>query len=489
MKPPIRRSSIAARLTWMNILVSGIGLILAYVSFLAYNLYEYRQAAISSLSGEAQIIGSNSASAIIYNDEVSARTTLSALDSSTEVVSAAIYTPSGDLFAQYARGANPPPMPREIPKGSTHADWENGLDILAGSQIILQGKVAGTVYIQARLQGLRKQAIQYATIAGVVLLLCLLVALLVGAVFRRFLARPIVSLAQTARQVSRYRDYTLRFEPQQTYDELQSLTQAFNEMLSEIQQRDAALEQAKASLELRVEERTAQLQAANRELEAFSYTVAHDMRAPLQTLTNICYLIEQTDHGEFSGDRKVMLVQLNASVETMSAMIDDLLDLSRSTSAPLHLQHLDLSQVASSILDSLTETNPGRQVEITVQKRCQVNADPGLIQIALQNLLRNAWKFTGLRHPAKIEFGCTKQDGRTVFYVRDNGAGFDQGFADRLFKPFQRLHAVSEFPGTGIGLATVDRIIRRHGGEVWAEGEVDKGATFYFTLDSNLPKT
>jgi signal transduction histidine kinase len=361
MKPPVRRTSIAARLTWMNVLVSGIGLMLAYVSFLAYNLYAYRQAAISSLSGEAQIIGSNSASAIIFNDVDSARTTLSALKNSSEVVSAAIYTPSGDLFAQYAQGANPPPMPREIPQGSTHADWVDGLDILAGSQIVLQGKVAGTVYIQARLQGLRKQAIQYATIAGVVLLLCLFVALLVGNIFRRILARPIVSLSETARMVSRYRDYTLRFTPQQSYDELQSLTQAFNEMLTEIQQRDAALEQSKASLELRVEERTAQLQAANRELEAFSYTVAHDMRAPLQTLTNICYLIQQTDHGEFAGDRAPMLVQLNASVDAMSTMIDDLLDLSRSTSSALHLQQLDLSLVATSILNGLAETNPDRQ--------------------------------------------------------------------------------------------------------------------------------
>jgi signal transduction histidine kinase len=484
MKPPVRRSSIAARLTWMNVLVSGIGLLLAYVSFLAYNLYAYREAAISSLSGEAQIIGSNSASAIIYNDEVSARTTLAALDSSSEVVAAAIYTPSGELFAQYARGAAPPPQPREIPNGQMKASWVDGLDIVAGSQIVLQGKVAGTVYIQARLHGLRKQAMQYATIAGVVLVFCLVVALLVGTVFRRILARPIVSLAEVAHMVSRYRDYSLRFTPEQSYDELVSLTHAFNEMLAEIQQRDAALEQAKTGLELRVEERTAQLQAANRELEAFSYTVAHDMRAPLQTLTNVCYLIQQTDHGEFSGERAPMLAQLSVSVSAMSAMIDDLLDLSRSTSAPLHLKQLDLSRVASSILEGLAEANPDRQVETVIHKKCQVNADPGLMQIVLQNLLRNAWKFTGLRQGARIEFGCAERDGATVFFIRDNGAGFDQRFADRLFQPFQRLHAVSEFPGTGIGLATVQRIIRRHGGDVWAEGEVDKGATFYFTLDS-----
>jgi signal transduction histidine kinase/Na+-transporting methylmalonyl-CoA/oxaloacetate decarboxylase gamma subunit len=468
----------------MNLLVTGIGLILAYLSFLAYNLYTFRQAAISSLSGEAQIIGSNSVTAIIFNDDASARTTLSALSSSSDVIAASIYTPSGALFADYERSGTPALQPREIPKGSMQANWVSGRDILTGTRIIFQGKVAGTVYIQARLHGLRRQAIQYATIAGIVLLLCLLVALLVGAVFRKILAQPIVSLAQTARLVSRYRDYSLRFAPQRSYGELESLTQAFNEMLAEIQQRDEALEQARAGLELRVEERTAELQTANRELEAFSYTVAHDMRAPLQTISNVCYLIQQTDQGEAAEELAPMLKQLSTSVAAMSAMIDDLLDLSRSTSAALHLKQLDLSLVASSILEGLTVANPDRQVEIAVQKRCHVNADAGLMQIVLQNLLRNAWKFTGYRREPKIEFGCKKQDGVTVFYVRDNGAGFDQRFADRLFKPFQRLHAVSDFPGTGIGLATVQRIVRRHGGEVWAEGELDKGATFYFTVET-----
>jgi light-regulated signal transduction histidine kinase (bacteriophytochrome) len=165
-------------------------------------------------------------------------------------------------------------------------------------------------------------------------------------------------------------------------------------------------------------------------------------------------------------------------------MIDDLLDLSRSTSAPLHMKHVDLSELASSILVSLGEASPNRHVETVIEPRCQVSADPGLMQIVLQNLLRNAWKFTSRCETARIEFGCTRRGKGSVFYVRDNGAGFDQSYADRLFKPFQRLHASSEFPGIGIGLATVRRIITRHGGVVWAEGKVDKGAAFYFTLDS-----
>ena len=178
-----------------------------------------------------------------------------------------------------------------------------------------------------------------------------------------------------------------------------------------------------------------------------------------------------------------MLNKLRDSVGVMSGMIDDLLDLSRSTSAPLHSMQTDLSLMATSVLDGLSQANPGRKVSVVVQPKCHANADPGLMQVVIQNLLRNAWKFTERSRVAEIEFGCKQQDRHSIYYVRDNGAGFDQRLAERLFKPFQRLHAASDYPGTGIGLATVQRIIRRHGGEVWAEGEVDKGATFYFTLD------
>jgi signal transduction histidine kinase len=487
MKSPFRRSSIAARLTWMNILVSGIGLLLAYVSFLAYDLYVYRQASVESLAGVAKIVGSNSVTAIIFNDDSTAETTLSALSGSNDIVSAAIYTNSGTQFARYVRDGESPPEARAFAPTELQADWVNGLNIVAGSRIESQGKPVGTVYIHARLHGLRKQTIQYTTIAAVILMLCLGVALLVGVVFRKLLAEPIVSLAQTARQVSRSRDYTLRFTPRQEYDELLSLTEAFNEMLGEIQERDVALEQAKVNLERRVEERTAQLQAANRELEAFSYTVAHDLRSPLQAINNVCYLFGLMDESDPSSERRSMLGQLRTSVTSMSSMIDDLLDLSRSTSAELHLKRLDLSPLANSILEGLAKANPERHVKALVHLDCVVEADPGLMQIVLQNLLRNAWKFTGRRDVAEIEFGCFERGAVPVVYVRDNGAGFNPQLADRLFKPFQRLHGAGDFPGTGIGLATVRRIVIRHGGEVWAEGNVDKGATFYFTLHS-LPQ-
>jgi signal transduction histidine kinase len=371
------------------------------------------------------------------------------------------------------------------------SSWLNGTDILVGARVVDQaGKRVGTVYIEAHLGGLRQQAVHYALIAAAILFICLAVALLVGAIFRRILSEPIVALARTARLVSRYRDYSLRFEPTQVYDELASLTEAFNEMLAEIQQRDAALEKARSELEQRVEQRTAQLRDANRELEAFSYTVAHDLRGPLDIISNICYLMQSESEpaAKVAGDP--MLQRLCASVDEMSNLIDDLLNLSRATSAGLHLKRLDLSAMASSILEGLAAAHPGRSMDGVVQLGCHANADKGLMQIVLQNLLRNAWKFTGHREAARIEFGCI-QDGpagpdgpESIYFVRDNGAGFDQRLAGRLFKPFQRLHTESEFSGTGIGLATVQRIVARHEGRIWAEGEIGKGATFYFTVGS-----
>jgi signal transduction histidine kinase len=483
MMTSLRRRSIASMLTWMNVLASGIALMLVYVSFLGYNLYSLRDAAVASLSGEAQIVGSNSISAIVFDDRASAETTLGALSHSSDIVAAAIYTAGDAPFAQYPANGAIPIERRPLAQTDNLAHWASGADILIASRIEFQGKPIGVVYLQAHLRGLRRQAIQYGVIAAGVLLICLAVALLVGTVFRRLLAKPIVSLSSTARLVSRYRDYSLRFTPDRSYYELASLTEAFNEMLAEIQRRDEALEQARAGLELRVEERTAELQAANRELEAFSYTVAHDLRGPLQSISNICFLIQQNEQVASSAATASMLTQLGLSVRSMSAMIDDLLDLSRSTSVPLESKQTDLSLLATSVLERLAMEQPERKVETIVARKCLVNADPGLMQVVVQNLLRNAWKFTGRSDHARIEFGCSQQGKVTTFYVRDNGAGFDQRFAEKLFKPFQRLHANSDFPGTGIGLATVEKIIRRHGGEVWAEGEVDKGATFYFTLE------
>jgi PAS domain S-box-containing protein len=231
-----------------------------------------------------------------------------------------------------------------------------------------------------------------------------------------------------------------------------------------------------------VRERSAQLQAANDELEAFSYSVSHDLRAPLRAIDGFSQAFLE-DYGERVDETgKDYLRRVRAATQRMGTLIDDLLDLSRVTRAEMRRETIDLSALANSVVADLSRIQPSRQVEFVIADGLKVEGDSRLLRLVLENLLGNAWKFTARRSHARIEFHSVERDGQTAYCVRDNGAGFDPGYAQRLFGAFQRLHTVAEFPGTGIGLATVQRIVHRHGGRVWAEGEPEAGASFYFTL-------
>ena len=183
---------------------------------------------------------------------------------------------------------------------------------------------------------------------------------------------------------------------------------------------------------------------------------------------------------------KQYLSRIHAGTEKMSRLIDDLLNLSRISRQEMRRKSIDLSEMASSVVTELREADPGRNVRVYIEEALTADADPGLIEIVLSNLLGNAWKFTAKKEQARIEFGTVEQNGKVVYYVRDNGAGFNQGYAGKMFLPFHRLHSESAFEGTGIGLAIVERIIHRHGGKVWAEGIEGKGATIYFSLTESV---
>jgi signal transduction histidine kinase len=204
----------------------------------------------------------------------------------------------------------------------------------------------------------------------------------------------------------------------------------------------------------------------------------------LQQVSNIGFLLQAGAANGGTAEQTALLEKLNSATTRMSRLIDDLLNLSRAASAPLQHVPIDLSALAQSILDNLTHGSD-RRVERVVADNCTALADEGLITVVMENLLRNAWKYTSRRDPARIEFGCRNEGEETIFFIRDNGAGFDSRYIDRLFRPFQRLHSQAEFPGTGVGLATVQRIVARHGGRVWATGTVNQGAEFCFTLPQN----
>lgn len=238
-----------------------------------------------------------------------------------------------------------------------------------------------------------------------------------------------------------------------------------------------------AELEQRVQARTAELEASNKELEAFSYSVSHDLRAPLRAIDGFSNAVLKHYVDSLDDRGQDYLRRIRAAAQRMAQLIDDILGLSRASRAEMHPQPVDLSTMASEILRDLQKSHPERRAEITVEPGLVVNADSHLLRIALDNLLGNAWKFTGQRDVARVEVGSLEQDGERVYFIRDNGAGFNPTYADKLFSPFQRLHGEDEFPGTGIGLALVQRIVRRHGGRIWAESIVGQGATFYFTLE------
>ncbi|MEN6422500.1 MAG: PAS domain S-box protein [Smithella sp.] len=255
--------------------------------------------------------------------------------------------------------------------------------------------------------------------------------------------------------------------------------------IKDITERNKAEEELKKyheHLEELVRERTTKLEASNMELESFSYSASHDLRAPLRTIDGFCHALLEDCGDTLNTQGKDYLKRIMTAAGRMTLLIEDLLKLSRITRMEMNIGTINMSNIARSIINELQSTHPRRHVRVTIADNLKDDADSRLIRIAFENLLGNAWKFTEKKKDAVIEFGVEKKDGRNIYFVRDNGAGFDMAYAEKLFAPFQRLHTEVEFPGTGIGLANVRRVIHRHGGTVWAEGKPDHGATFYFTL-------
>lgn len=315
-----------------------------------------------------------------------------------------------------------------------------------------------------------QQRVAIVTFSG--LALVALAALAVSWLIDRNVLAPMQKLQQATREVAGGNlDYRVDMGRD---DEIGEMSRNFDAMTSALRHSFKQLERGNQ-----------ELSTLNRELEAFSYSVSHDLRAPLRSMDGFSLALLE-DYGEQLDDEgRDNLQRIRAASQRMGRLIDELLSLSRVTRAELAIRTIDLSGLAHEILDSLCQQQPDRAVRCRIDDGLTVMADKALMQIALQNLLDNAWKFTGKTAEPEIRVGGFQRDGLAHYFVADNGAGFDMHYADRLFGAFQRLHHEREFSGTGIGLAIVQRIVHRHGGRIWAEAQPGRGATFFFTLESN----
>ncbi|MGH7700999.1 MAG: sensor histidine kinase [Gemmatimonadales bacterium] len=492
---PIRRKLIAVLL-----LTSGLVLLLTSVAFVGYQYWSFRQSARNVLSVRGRVIAANSTAALAFANVADAEEILSALRADPHLAAAALYDRDGRLFAAYPADAPGDRFPAA--PGPDGYRFEGGL--LIGFQPVAEAgsQRLGTLYLASDLEAVYGTFRLSGVIALGVMALSLLAAYLLSRLLQGTISRPVLALAETARAVSDRGDYSVR-APRLGGHELRALTDAFNRMLGRIEEQDGALRASQAELqrhaadlERRVAERTreledrhealrrnaAELLAANQELDAFAYSVSHDLRAPLRSIDGFSQVLLEDSAPRLDDAGRDALNRVRAASQRMATLIDDLLKLARITRATIRTEVVDLSGVAQEIAADLQRAAPERRVQFAIAPGLEVRADPHLFRVVLDNLLRNSWKYTAKRPEARIEFGSVDANGERVFLVRDNGAGFDMTYADKLFGAFQRLHSEAEFEGTGVGLATVRRIITRHGGRIWAEGAVGGGATFYFTL-------
>ncbi len=483
----LRNQPITRKLMIVILLTSGVTLLLTCGTFLVFELLTFRQTTARNVSTLAQVVAANSTAALAFQNREDATAVLSVLGDEPRITAAALYDDGGDLFASYSAGGEDPPPSRRNTDG-----YEFSIDrVLVQSPVASPDRRIGTIVIASNLEALYDRLALYGRLVAVAIVVSCLVAFPLSNRLQRGISRPVLALAQTASWVSQQQDYSVR-AARSGDDELGRMTDAFNDMLAKIQEQDMELRESAArlrrlnqELEARVAQRTAQLEQANRELESFSYSVSHDLRAPLRHVQGYVDLLTRASEGQLSAQAQRYVKTINDASVEMGQLIDDLLEFSRMGRTDMQSLRVDLNALVGQVIDGLETEAPNRHVTWDRQPLPPVVGDPAMLKQVLANLLGNAWKYTRGRDPAHITIGCsgTERDGDyIVLFVRDNGAGFDMQYAHKLFGVFQRLHRTEEFEGTGIGLATVQRVVARHGGRVWAEGAVDQGATFYFTL-------
>lgn len=491
------KTTIHRKLLYLVLATAAFALLFQGATMAFYDLRNFRESSIADLAAQADIIGLAAAPALEFEDPQSAQDYLQALQGKPAIVGAALYTAKGARFATYTAPGHQAIEFPVIPELDGHTTKGNDLDLF--KRIVSGQEILGTVYIRAKLNAMARLRNRLMALAAV-MAIALAAAVLSSRRMQLKVTKPILAIADVARNVVDKRDFNSR-ATKSTDDEIGVLVDAFNDMLAEIdrvigerkraecalQDSEKQLLELNADLEQRVESRTAQLAAANKDLEGFSYSVSHDLRAPIRAIGGFSTLLAEDHAAELSDEAKRKLAIIRGEAVRMGQLIDDLLALSRLGRKSLDPTELDMVELARNVYERLNHADPARAVDFRLGSMPRALGDRSLFEQVWMNLLSNALKFSAKKEHPVIEVGGITAGNEHVFFVRDNGAGFDARYQAKLFGVFQRLHSQDDFPGTGVGLALVHRIVTRHGGRVWADGKADHGATFHFSIPKELP--
>lgn len=472
------------KLLLLTLSISTLGILLVCTSLVVVENQNYQEQLESELHVIADILAEQSAAALLFEDDQQLNTIISSLRQIGTIEQACVYNVSGQVMSALNESGNAKACPDLAvpPDVGFVGDFYRLL-----KPVTLDGDTVGQLYLMSRLEVLREHIQAFIVVTFSIGIVIQVVLAWVALRLQRLVSEPIFELSDAAERIARDHDYSIRV-PVYGKDELGRLGSAFNEMIGTIQQQNLKILQSRDELERTVADRTSELSLANRELEAFSFSVSHDLRQPLRAIEGFGQALEEDCGDQLNETGRDYLSRIRSATVRMGGLIDGLLVLSRVSRQTMEIKELDLSTMLEEIVEELKETTDPLPTDVHIQPDIRIVGDGRMVRVAFQNLLENAWKYTSKNDHRRIDVMAYEAPGSMTVAIQDNGVGFDMKYVDKLFVAFNRLHTPAQFIGTGLGLATVDRVVRRHFGEVYAESSVDNGACFFVKFPSSAQK-